>query len=615
MWARPSRKGRQRTRGGLPLVTLVVATALVACSVDKVTYTPEQPSGGGHVEDCDVAGDEDDNGLADCADPMCAGAVACLAACGNGRPELGEECDDGNRLDGDACESTCKLPICSNSIEDRGEQCDDGNLRNGDGCNATCQTTALVYVKASNTDGNDLFGSSIAISRDGSTLAIGAFGEASKGAGGTAPGDDDAPSAGAVYVYVRVGMAWQPRAYLKPSNPDSGDQFGFSLALSGDGATLAIGAPGESSAGTGTSASEDDNSRPNAGAAYVFARVGEGWVQQAYLKASNTDAFDNFGWSVALANDGATLAVSAISESSKAAGVDGDQTSNAASAAGAVYVFKRTGPAWAQQAYLKASNPDAGDNFGYSVALSADGGLMAVSAVVEDGGATGIDGDQANNAAPAAGAVYAFTRAGAAWTQTAYIKASNTGANDQFGINVALAADGNTLAVGAVGEDSASTGVDGDPLSNAAPEAGAAYVFARLGATWQQQAYVKASNTQAADQFGWSLALAPDGSELAIGAVVENSAATGLGGDQRNEGATAAGAVYTFRRAGKTWRQADYVKASNTGAGDGFGYSVALADDGTLVVGAQGESSSALGVDGDPLDDSALAAGAAYVVQ
>src|SRR6266853_4469015 len=111
------------------------------------------------------------------------------------------------------------------------------------------------------------------------------------------------------------------------------------------------------------------------------------------------------------------------------------------------------------QAYVKASNTGAADEFGFAVALSSDGNTLAVGAPAEASVATGIGGNQADNTAPSAGAVYVYTRSGATWTQQAYIKASNAEAGDQFGTSVALSSDGSTLAVGATGEDGPLTGV------------------------------------------------------------------------------------------------------------------------------------------------------------
>ncbi len=335
---------------------------------------------------------------------------------------------------------------------------------------------------------------------------------------------------------------------------------------------------------------------------------------QAYVKASNTGDFDQFGISVALSADGNTLAVGAPAEASSSVGI-GSTPNELAFQAGAVYVFTRTAGTWSQQAYVKASNTGAGDQFGTSVSLSADGNTLAVGASGEASSTTGI-GSTPNELAFQAGAVYVYTRdTGGTWSQQAYVKASNTGAGDHFGNSVALSADGNTLAVGASGEDSSSTGIGSTP-NESASSAGAVYVYTRdTGGTWSQQAYVKASNSGAGDQFGTSVSLSGDGDTLAVGASLEASAATGIDGNQADNTAADAGAVYVFTRdLVGVWSQQVYVKASNTGAGDRFGTSAALSSDGnTLAVGATGEDSSATGIGGNQADNSAVGAGAVYV--
>ena len=132
----------------------------------------------------------------------------------------------------------------------------------------------------------------------------------------------------------------------------------------------------------------------------------------------------------------------------------------------------------AQEAYVKASNTDADDLFGYNVTLSDDGNTLAVGASNEDSAATGVNGDQADNSANKSGAVYVFTRdSGGSWTQQAYVKAHDTSASDYFGASVVLSGDSHTLVVGARHEDSAATGVNGDQTDNSATDAGAVYVF------------------------------------------------------------------------------------------------------------------------------------------
>jgi len=253
-------------------------------------------------------------------------------------------------------------------------------------------------------------------------------------------------------------MSFQQEAYLKASNTDSSDGFGYSVAIWGD--TVVVGSPNESSNATGVNGSQTDNSMLFAGAAYVFVRSGNSWSQQAYLKASNPDRLDYFGWQVAI--DGDTLAVTAIEEDSSTTGVNGNQSDNSANLSGAVYVFVRSGTTWSQQAYLKASNTGAGDRFGGAIAISGD--TIIVGAANESSNATGINGNQNDNSATIAGAAYVFVRSGTTWSQQAYLKASNAEAGDLFGTSVDI--EGNMVVVGAPGEDSAATGINGSQNDN-----------------------------------------------------------------------------------------------------------------------------------------------------
>jgi hypothetical protein len=404
------------------------------------------------------------------------------------------------------------------------------------------------------------------------------------------------------FMFDRGASVIEQIAYGKASNTGAGNFFGYSVSLSGD--TLAVGAYFEESAATGVNGNQADNSAFLSGAVYVFVRSGTTWTQQAYLKASNTGAGDIFGSSVSLSGD--TLAVGAYQESSADTGVNGNQADNSAGNSGAVYVFVRSGTTWTQQAYLKASNTGAGDYFGITISLSGD--TLAVGAYRESSAATGVNGNQADNSASASGAVYVFIRSGTTWAQQAYLKASNTGAVDYFGSSVSLSGD--TLAVGAYRESSAATGVNSNQADNSASLSGAVYVFVRSGTTWTQQAYLKASNTGAFDEFGYSVSLSGD--TLAVGAYFEESADTGVNGNQADNSAGASGAVYVFVRSGTVWTQQAYLKASNTGAFDAFGSSVSLSGD-TLAVGASLESSAATGVNGNQADNGASHSGAVYV--
>jgi hypothetical protein len=486
---------------------------------------------------------------------------------------------------------------------------------------------AIGYIKASNAGASDQFGFSVALSGDGNTLAVGAPNESSALTGVTAGSVDEgtagngASNAGAVYVFARIAGVWVQQAYVKASNTGANDAFGIAVALSGDGNTLAVGARFESSGTTGVNSTPDE-SAPLAGAAYVYVRSAGTWSQQAYVKASNTGFFQMFGSSVALNGDGNTLAVGAPFEGSSSTGIN-STPDTLATAAGAAYVFTRNVGSWSQQAYVKSSNSEASDLFGSAVALSSDGNTLAVGAPGEDSGLTGVtlgsvDETTSGNASPGSGAVYLYARSASTWSQQAYVKASNTGDGDQFGSAVALSGDGNTLAVGAPLEDSSLAGVTAGAVNNATSgdgsiDSGAAYVFFSSAGIWSQQAFIKASNPGTTDNFGTAVALSGDGTALAVGSPLEDSGTTGIGGTP-DEATADSGAVYSYVRSAGAWAQQAYVKASNTGAADQFGKSVALSNDGNaLAVGAQLEDGSSTGIDGAQDVQTAAKAGAAYL--
>lgn len=229
-----------------------------------------------------------------------------------------------------------------------------------------------------------------------------------------------------------------------------------------------------------------DNSTSAAGAAYVFKRDGSGnWIQDAYLKSSNSETGDNFGFSLAISST--TIVVGARSEDSNQTiitNTDGAASSNNSSMnAGAAYVFKRdSGGDWVQDAYLKASNAEIHDLFGYTVSIS--GSTIVVATDQEDSNQTTITNTDnlasPNNTFGQSGAIYVFKRDAAGnWIQDAYLKVSNAQANDAFGRNVAIS--GSIIVAGAYGEDSNQTTItntdDMASSDNSAANSGAAYVF------------------------------------------------------------------------------------------------------------------------------------------
>ena len=469
---------------------------------------------------------------------------------------------------------------------------------------------------------------------------------------------------------------WLFDRYVKASNPGAEDNYGYSIAISGT--TLVVGAPFEDSGATGVNGNQASNSVASSGAVYVYrltpGATGQwGWTQTAYLKASNANAHDAFGYSVDI--DGDILVVGAPKEASASSTVNNNPLDNSAEGSGAAYVFVRTMlggiETWSQQAYLKASNSQGdlpndpfGDRFGSSVAVSGD--LIAVGAPWEDGGSTSINGPQGDESAYDAGAAYVFRRAGASfWYQEAYVKPSIvTGgfllvSGGVFGDSLALS--GNRLLVGAprtyitgdaqgmafLFERSSTTGlwteresfqsaqpsidayygddvdidgnrcVVGEPYADAPgkPDSGAAHIYRPstnpLSNAWVLEATLRPAQGDVDDYFGSSVAISAD--MVAVGAPAEDGSSTGVAGDPFNDAASDAGAVYTWRRnSAGAWTDARYVKASNTNAYDEFGFAVDL-DGALLAVGATREDGASTSGPFAPFDNSAQDAGAAYL--
>ncbi|MDI9364813.1 MAG: T9SS type A sorting domain-containing protein [Flavobacterium sp.] len=404
-----------------------------------------------------------------------------------------------------------------------------------------------AYIKAQIVRNFDRFGASLALSADGSTLAVGAKWEDGSGTGINPGSDALATNAGAVYMYTRSGSTWSFTHYIKASNAENYDQFGFSVSLSGDGNTLAVGAIGETGSGRGINP-DDNNDYYEAGAVYIYTRSGSTWSFSTYIKASNTGGGDQFGWAVALSGDGNTLAVGALYESGSGKNINKTSDEDA-TASGAVYTYTRSGSTWSADAYIKASNTGSGDQFGWVVSLSSDGTTLAVGALSEKGSGTGInptDNDDISNA----GAVYIYTRSGSTWSDGTYIKASNTGTGDAFGVSVSLSGDGNTLAVGAYGEDGSGRGIN--PTSDESfTNSGAAYLFKRSSGTWAQHAYIKAPIPVGGEYFGRGISLSANGANLLVGAPSDRSNGTGVNPEKNNSG-TDYGALWVYNQYGAT---------------------------------------------------------------
>ena len=423
-------------------------------------------------------------------------------------------------------------------------------------------------LTASDAAAGDWFGWSVAVSGD--TCAAGAYG--------------DNTYSGSACVFTRSGSTWTQQAKVDSSESATGDQFAFSVALSGDAAV--IGLPYDA-----------DGATTATGSAYVFTRGNSSWILQAKLKASDAAANDRFGYSVSVSGNTAVIGAfrdnsntgsayvftrsgSTWSQQQKLTASDAAQgdcfgycvsVSGESAIIGAIYddavgmdsgsayVFTRSGTTWSQQQKLTASDAAAGDNLGVSVSLSSE--TAVVGAIYDDDGGTN------------SGAVYVFTRSASTWTQQQKLTASDPAANDLFGASVSVSSD--TVVVGAIYDD------------NAAMDSGSAYIFLRSGSAWTQQQKLTASDGAAGDYFGAAVSISNEA--VIVGAY-------GADGGTRVD----SGSAYIFVRAGSVWNSWTKLLRSDPAAGDHYGFSVAT-DAGRAIVGAPVK------------DDPGIDSGAAYV--
>lgn len=406
--------------------------------------------------------------------------------------------------------------------------------------------------------------------------------------------------------------------YFKASNAEAGDLL-TQPVVSADGSTFAVVALSEDSNALGVNGDQSDNSANGAGAVYVFRNTDGVWAQEAYIKAAAYTPFDLLGRSMSISADGNTLAFGVQQEDSGSVGIGGDPEDGSGPNTGAVYVYTRSGTNWTLQEFIKASNPGQNDFFGKAVSISSDGNTLAVGAFREDGNGVGVNADENNNSAEDSGAAYVFTRSGTSWTQQAYLKASNTNIDDEFGGSVHLSGDGTTLAVSAAQEDSGATGINGNETDNSTTAAGAVYVFSNTGGAWVQQAYVKPSNTRQGFAFGVDNAIdfSSDGNTMVVGSSRENSDAVGINGDESTPAMfSSSGAAYVFVRSGSSWSQQAFIKSSNAQPNDQFARALAVSADGnTLAVSAWLEAGGSTGFNGNESVNDAPSSGAVYLFE
>ena len=266
--------------------------------------------------------------------------------------------------------------------------------------------TQEAMISANDKVGVDWFGLSVSIDAAGSRVIVGAY--------LADPGGLHA--AGKAYIFSRAGTVWTQEAILTASDKVTLDRFAYSVDMDGTGDRVVIGAY-----------SADPGSLTDAGKAYVFVRSGTTWTEEAILTASDQAADDQFGISVSIDGTGTRIAVGSYL-------ANPDTLSNA----GKVYIFTRNVATWTEEAILTASDKAIGDIFGTSVSFSAAGDRIIIGAKSGDPG--GI---------LTAGKAYLFSRTNTTWAQEAMLSASDKATGDQFGISVAMAGLGSSVAVGA----------------------------------------------------------------------------------------------------------------------------------------------------------------------
>jgi len=363
----------------------------------------------------------------------------------------------------------------------------------------------------------DLFGSSVSISGNGSYAIVGARQDAAVRSGNGLLYS----LAGSAYIWVRSGSSWTFQQRITAPDAASTDYFGNSISISSDGSYALVGAYSKA---IPTSAG---------GAAYIFSRSGTSWTFQQRITAPAPDIgpSDSFGISVSISGDGSRALVGAIG--------DDDGVSNS----GAAYIFSRSGTTWSLQSKIKAPDPGPSDRFGRSVAISSDGSYALVGAYQDD---------QPYPSIPDQGSAYIFSRSGTSWSYQSKIWAPDRGPGEKFGVSASISSDGTYALVGA-------------HLDNGY---GAAYIFSRTGTTWGYRSKLRAPSPAGQDRFGYSVAISGDGSKALVGAYMVDGPTYDIG------------AVYMFSRSSGGWSFQSKFTAPDPTSGARLGYSVSIASSG-----------------------------------
>ncbi len=453
----------------------------------------------------------------------------------------------------------------------------------------------------------EVVGTSVSITKNGKTAVIGAV--------RNPPGNE---TYGHVYIFDWKGDSWEQNAILRPNNVKSNDNFGTSSAISNDGKTVAIGA-------------WRDNT------VYIFTRTGDTWSQDSKLTTTSSPG-DRFGYVVDISEDGSTVVVGAP-----------DKKNNNLAKSGSAYVYMRVGainswveahivPTFTSSFWPSAYN--AGDEFGTSVSMSADGNTIVVGAPKAKiysyyGG--GTPGSNFNNA----GAAYVFKRSGGTnWAQQTWlpdiwgikesvsgwtsefpwtnasqhttntgvlfsyghaangygmastqIPATGTYMGDRFGNSVNISDDGNTIIVGAPGRSRTYVKTKEENEIENKWGIGTAYIFQFADGSWVEQAHLQASDYEIFDYFGFSTSISSDGNTVMIGAF--NDDPTYVDSHGNKSIIQNGGSVYIYTRTvDGVWSEKNKITPDVPVTDGAYGASLCLSSDGNtaLITGASSGS-------------------------
>lgn len=381
---------------------------------------------------------------------------------------------------------------------------------------------AKVFASDKTTNSN--FGWSLDVDATGTRVVVGAH----LAANGALLGNY-----GTFYIFKRTGSSWALEAKAAAGGLlASGIYLGYAVAIDGGGSRIAIGAPRDIG-GLFT----------QCGSVHIYSRTNTTWTLEATLYASDRASNDNFGSSVVFNGDASRIVVGAPL-------ADPNNVTNA----GASYVFRRSGSTWTQEAKLIAPSPVTNDNFGIDVDIDLVGSRIVVGANLSD-----------PSSLSSAGSIHVYGRSTTTWTLETTLTAGDRSSNSQLGFSVSICGTGDRIATGAY----LST-------SGTKTNAGAVYLFSKVGATWTQETKLLAFDLASSNQFGFSVCLNHGGDKLAVGSNLADPS-----------GVSNAGAAYIFNRVGGVWVEELKLVASDKEANDNFGCCVALSsDNGRLVVGS-----------------------------